>query len=80
MAVRNLSETGEMMENIRYYCFSSLVIPENRSHVVDGAPPVLGSAHLSMVVDGVSRDYGVGKCLNIPVSPRPWSGFNRTHP
>lgn len=75
-----MSEAGEVMENVRYYCFSSLVMPKNRSHVVDRAPLVLGSAHLSLAVDGVSGDYGVGKSLKIPASSKPWSGFNRTHP
>lgn len=69
-----------MMGNVRYYCFSSLVIPKNRSHVVDRALLVLGSAHLSLAVDGVSGASGVGKSLKIPASSRPWSGFDRTHP
>lgn len=43
------------MGNVRYYCFSSLVIPKNRSHVVDRALLVLGSAHLSLTVDGSIR-------------------------
>lgn len=47
------------------------MIPENRSHVVGRAPLVLCSTHLSLAVDGVSCDNGVGKNVKIPASSRP---------